>query len=132
MFFVPMVVTIGQRKLDKAPWGLVFKVGLGAVLGVLDVATDIYAIINFTLQRKFGFAKAVLAMVSVSMAIQLATVWMQGRKRGARHVSKEALIVITGFKPAIDAFRVISGAKGHVGDTIDIMFEVVLSKVTEM
>ena len=44
---------------------------------------------------------------------------------------KEALIVVTGFKPAVDAFRVISGAKAHNDDLFHPQFELVLAKVVE-
>ena len=131
-FFEAMAVKIGQRKLEQAPWGLIFKVGTGAVLGVLDVATDIYAIINFTMQGQHEFAKAVVAMVSVSMVIQVLMVYANGSKRGVRHVFKEALVVFTGFKSAVDAFRVISGVKAGVDDLVEPLFESILSKVVEV
>jgi hypothetical protein len=131
-FFVPMALTIGQRQLERAPWGLLFTVGTGAMLGMLDVATDVYAIANFTFQRKTGYAIAVAAAVSVSMAIQLITVCANGRKRGTMHVMKEAMIVLSGFKPAVDAFRVIGGAKIHEDDVIDPRFELILAKVVEL
>jgi hypothetical protein len=51
-FFVPMAHAIGQRKIEQAPWGLFWKVGLGAVLSMLDVTTDAYAIASFTLRGK--------------------------------------------------------------------------------
>jgi hypothetical protein len=131
-FFVAMVATIAQRKIETAPWGLIFKVGTGAVLGVLDVVTDVYAIANFTLQGKNGYARAVIASVSVSMAFQLLIVYINGKKRGMRHVAKEAMIVLSGFKPAVDALRVIRGAKAHEDETFDPMFELITTKIVEM
>ena len=131
-FFNQMAVVIGQRKLEQAPWGLIFKVGTGAILGVLDVATDLYTIANFTMQGKHGFAKAVVAMVSVSMVSQLLIVCVQGKKRGLWHLTKEALIVVTGLKPAVDAFRIISGTKAHLNDAIEKIFEHTISKLVEV
>jgi hypothetical protein len=131
-FFVPMATAIAQRKIETAPWGLIFQVGTGAFLGVLDVATDVYAIASFTLQGNRGYAGAVIAGVSVSMAIQLLLVYTNGKKRGKRHLVKEAMIVLSGFKPAVDAFRVIGGAKAHEDDTVDPMFELILAKSIEM
>ena len=130
-FFAPMAIVMGQRKLDRAVWGLVFKVGTGAVLGILDVATDIYAIANFMSQDNYGFASAVIAMVSVSTTLQVFIVYANGWKRGKQHVAKEVLIAMSGLKPAVDAFRVISGAKVGVDDLFDPHLELVLSKVGE-
>jgi hypothetical protein len=70
-------------------------------------------------------------MVSVSMVIQLSMVYANGKRRGNSHLIREALIVISGFKPAVDAFKVIGGAKAHKDDTFDPMFESVLAKVIE-
>jgi hypothetical protein len=131
-FFVPMAHTIGQRKIETAPWGLLWKVGLGAVLSILDVATDAYSIASFTQQGKEGYARAVIAGVSVSMAMQILLVYGNGRKRGTRHLMKEALIVVSGLKPAVDAFRVIGGSKAHKDETVDPMFELILAKIVEM
>jgi hypothetical protein len=131
-FFVAFAQTVGQRKIETAPWGLFWKVGVGAVLSVLDVATDVYAIANFTLRRKEGYARAVIAGVSVSIAIQLLIVYGNGKKRGMKHVMKEAMIVLSGVKPAVDAFRVIGGAAAHEDDTFDPMYELILAKVVEM
>ncbi len=58
-FFLPLALTIGQRKLDEAPWGLALKVGLGALLSITDVVTDIYAIFMLRKQSKKKFANAI-------------------------------------------------------------------------
>ncbi len=87
MFFAPLAVTIGQRKLDQAIWGLALKVGIGATLSILDVGTDVLAIYTFNQQGKHGFANACIAMVSVSMAVQLLIVYTQGKKKGAKIVA---------------------------------------------
>ena len=130
-FFVPMAVTIGQRKLDQAPWGLVWKVGFGAFLGILDLVTDVNAIYSFYVEGNHGFAKAVIAMISASMAVQLLLVYGNGKKRGNIFVLKEVLIVLSGLKPAVDAYRVVSGVKVGVEAAMDPMLELVLAKVIE-
>jgi hypothetical protein len=73
-----------------------------------------------------------VAAVSVSVAFQLLIVYGQGRKRGTKRVVKEALIVLSGLKPAVDAYRVVSGAKMHADDSFDPMFELVASKLVVM
>jgi hypothetical protein len=66
------------------------------------------------------------------MAIQLLVVYGNGKKRGKLHVMKESMIVLSGVKPAVDAFRVIGGAKAHENDTIEPLYELLLAKVVEM
>lgn len=36
-----MMVTISQEMLKTAPWGLIWRVGLGAALSILDLGTDL-------------------------------------------------------------------------------------------
>ena len=131
-FFGPMVVTMGKRKLVQAPWGLIFQVGSGAVLSVLDVGTDLYSVWMFTQQKEYTFAFAVIAMISVSMFTQLLFMLAIGKKKSAKEIGKEALIVISGFKPVVDAYRVVIGVKGGEHSGIDPMFEMTVSKILEM
>ena len=131
-FFVPMAVIIGQRKIDKALWGMAWKVGFGATLGVLDVATDIFAIANFTMQGNHRYASAVIASVSVSMATQAFCIYVMKKKRGVLVVSKEFFFLFTGLKPAIDAFRVLSGTKARTGDLFDPLTELLSFKMIEI
>jgi hypothetical protein len=35
-----MMVTISQEMLKTAPWGLIWRVSLGAALSILDLGTD--------------------------------------------------------------------------------------------
>ncbi len=92
------------------------------------MATDIYAILNFALQGQREFALAIAIMIAISFLVQVLIVWANGKTRGTKHVLKEALVVFTGFKPAVDTYRVVSGAKAHVDDLADPMTELIFSK----
>ena len=131
-WFPSMAVVIGQRKLDRAVWGVLWKVGLGAGLSIADVATDVYAVVNFTTQGNHGFARAVISMVTLCIAIQSFVVVLNSRKRGWRHLSKEIAIAVSGFKPAFDAYRVVSGTKAHPDDTLDPLLALMIGKICEM
>ena len=52
-------------------------------------------------------------------------VWGQNNKLGLRRVLYEMIPVIGGLKPAVDAFRVASGAKIEEGQTFDPLNEMV-------
>ena len=131
-FFVSMATTIGRRNLEQAPWGLVVKVGLGAVLSMLNIATDVFTILNFMRLDKRGFANASIGMIVLSVGLQSFVVYFQRKKRGVRVVLREMLVVLFFLKPAIGALRVLTGEKPHDGDTVDFALELVLSKVAEM
>ena len=108
-FFVSMATTIGKRKLLQAPWGLAAKVGGGAFLSLLNVATDIYTIYNFLREEKFGFAYATMGMLSFVIFSLLLLVYQQNRTKGAKTMFIEVMIVISFTKPAVGAYRVVSG-----------------------
>ena len=66
-----------------------------------------------------------LIYVTISLPPQLFTVWGQNRERGWKKVALEMFPVIAGLKPAIDAFRVASGAKIEEGQKLDPLTEMV-------
>ena len=78
-----------------------------------------------------SFAVATLSTVACSLLLQIALVYLQGRKRGAKRVFFESLIVLTSLKPAVDAYRVICGEE-HADDLIDPLKELIISKMAEM
>ena len=106
-----MAVTIGKRKLIEAPWGLVAKVGIGALLSMINVATNLYTLLDFLTQGQIGYAYATIGMLASSILIQLVFVYGQNRKRGVRQITKEWLIVIFHLKPVVGAYRVVIGRK---------------------
>jgi len=88
-----------------------FRVYFGAIISLLDVYTDIDAIVRFFKEGNDHFAYANIAFVAVSLVIQLLTVFLQNQKRGMKLVAYESMIVLMMIKPAIDSKRVASGAK---------------------
>ena len=131
-FFLSMATTIGKRKILKAPWGLGFKVGSGAVLSIANIATDIYTIYHFEREGMFFFANASIAVISLCMCINLIIVYAHRHKRGLRIMLQESLIVMSHLKPVFSAFRVFTGEKGHALDLLDPILDLTLSKVVEM
>jgi hypothetical protein len=59
-------------------------------------------------------------------------VWGQNRKLGMKRVVREWIPILLGYKPAVDAYRVATGAKQEVGTAVDPMFEMTWMKVIEM
>ena len=108
---------------------------MGAKLSLLDIVTDIYMIYQFLTSEEegqaiFGFIN--LGMVATSLLIQLLLVYGQNKKKGMKKVAYESLTALLFVKPAVDAFRVASGAETEEGSTVDPMAELVTTKGVEM
>jgi hypothetical protein len=131
-WFRPMIETISYRLLEEVPWGLKMRVTVGAITSMADLLTDIYVTYTFGRDGKGGYFKASLASLITSIWIQMLLVWLQNRKLGMRRVVREWFPILLGYKPAIDAYRVATGAKQEVGQGFDPMFEMTFMKTTEM
>ena len=127
-----MFLTIAMRKMKRVMWGLIMRVGLGAFLSFLDMTTDMYSINMFIKNNQTGFAYATLLMIGLNMIIQMLLVFAQNRRQGAAVVLREFLIVLSCFKPGIDAYRVCTGAESEVGATVTPMMEMMASKMVEV
>ena len=117
----------------RAPWGLIFQVFLGASLSFADLGTDILAILLFREQERYSFALAIIAMISFTIFLHL--VIISSRKKPMKAWTREALIVVSGLKPAFDAFRVVSSFtnRNHEQTVLgeDLLFEVSVTKIIE-
>jgi hypothetical protein len=86
----------------------------------------------FWSDKKYGYFKASLASLMVSVGIQMFVVWGQNRKLGMLRVMREWFPVLIGFKPAVDAYRVAKGKKQQVGQSFDVLTEMTYMKGIEM
>jgi hypothetical protein len=86
----------------------------------------------FWSDKKYGYFKASLASLMVSMGIQMLVVWGQNRKLGMKRVVREWLPILIGFKPAVDAYRVAKGEKQEAGQATDALTELSAMKMVEM
>lgn len=112
-FFAPMAAVIGQWKLNQATWGRLAQTALGTCFSILDVGTDISAVITFMRDGQKQFAFAILGVTGASMAIQLLIACVNVKRRGVKYMALEFLLILVGVKPVVDAYRVISGHKKH-------------------
>ena len=116
----------------QAPWGMVFRVSLGAFLSLADLVTDLMTIERFSRERRRGYAIASICMVGVCVLMQCGIVYLQNKKRGKLRILQESLYVLTFVKPAVDAYRVCSGEEAHKDDAFDSFMEMMLMKGIEM
>jgi hypothetical protein len=59
-------------------------------------------------------------------------IWAQNKKLGMMRVLRELFPILLGYKPAIDAYRVATGARQEVGKATDPMVEMAFMKAIEM
>ena len=130
--FATLSLDIAKKKLVVAPLGMYYRVGVGAVISTADVVTDVITIVRFFSEGRVRYATASIGMIGASMSLQLFLVYLNGRKRGASRVCQEAATVILGLKPAIDAFRIVSGDEKREDEPFAPSTEMMLMKCCEM
>jgi hypothetical protein len=112
--------------------GLKARVTFGAVTSMTDLLTDVYVTNMFWRDEKYGYFKASLASLVLSVGIQMLGIWGQNRKLGMKRMLREWIPILLGYKPAVDAYRVATGAKHEVGTALPPQAEMTFTKVVEM
>ena len=109
-------------------YGLVWRVGVGALLSSVDAATDIYVVRTYYREGLHGQANAMLGMICANLAIQLLIVIGQYQNKRWTVKLKEAWITLLFLRPIVDAFRI---STNHDDDktTIDPLAEMIMNKV---
>jgi hypothetical protein len=108
-----------------------FRLYLTASVSVADVGSDVFSVAVNYRDGKTGLASALLATVLLSMSFQILIVVVAHRHHGKRRLMLEILFVLTGVKPFVDVWRILSG-KVNVGAPLDTKNERVACKVTEI
>jgi hypothetical protein len=128
----PMFEEIVMKLFMKSKLGLKARVTVGAATSMVDLVTDVYVTNMFWRDKKYGYFKASLASLAVSIGIQMLVVWAQNRKLGIKRVLREWFPILIGFKPAVDAYRLAKGDKQEAGQAFDAMAELSFMKCIEM
>ena len=119
-----------QNLARDSVYGLVWRVGIGALLSSVDAATDIYVVGTYYSEGLHGQANAMLGMISANLAIQLLIVLAQHQKKRWTVKLKEALITLLFLRPIIDAFRISTNHDDEEA-TIDPLAEMLTNKVRQ-
>ena len=122
-----MMNTIALRLVGDVGWGLKLRVIIGATLSTLDLTTDAFVTYMFWTNRRDIFFQCSVAMLGSSIFLMLLVVYGQNRKMGGKRLLLEMIPVVTGLKPAVDAFRVASGAQIKEKQTFEPLAEMVRS-----
>ena len=110
-------------------YGLVWRVGVGALLSSVDAATDIYVVGTYYSEGLNEQANAMLGMIIVNLSIQLLIVLGQYQKKRWTVKLKEVLITLLFLRPIVDAYR-ISNNHDDEEATFDPLAEMIFNKVS--
>ena len=112
-------------------YGLMWRVGLGALLSSVDVATDIYVVGTYYSEGLNEQANVMLGMISANLVVQLFVVLVQYQKKRWTGKLKEALITLLFMRPIVDAYRI---STSHEDDetTFDPLLEMIINRVSVM
>ena len=104
---------------------------MGAGLSISDLITDVFVIISYLNNGDTAQAYSLMAMVGLSIAIQLVIAFIQNRKKGKWLLIWEMLIVLSGLKPAVDAYRVATGYEDELS-ALEPLMDMSLGKGAEL
>ena len=100
-------------------YGMVWRVGIGAVLSMVDAMTDIYVILKYYRSGVLeSQANAMLAMIVTNTGIQIFVALVCYKKKSWKVLVKEVLICLLFLRPAVDAFRVSTDHKDSKPDSL--------------
>jgi hypothetical protein len=131
-WFRPLIETIAVNLFKNSKIGLKARVTFGAVTSMTDLLTDVYVTYMFRKDKKYGYFKASLASLVASIGLQMLCVLGNNKKLGMKRVLRECIPILLGYKPAVDAYRVATGAKQEVGTAMLPMYELTGMKCVEM
>jgi hypothetical protein len=132
VWFRPTMEVIAARLMDNSPLGLKTRVGVGTVVSIGDTVSDVLMVVSFLSTGQTGAAYATIAMVGLSMLLQIVVAVAQNKHRGWVAVAYEVGIVLCFLKAPVDAYRVASGQKQQPGDPVAPFMMLTISKILEM
>jgi hypothetical protein len=132
VWFRPTMEAIATRRMRSSPLGLKMRVGVGALVSIGDTVSDVLMVLSFLSTGQIGAAYGTIAMVGLSMLLQIAVAVYQKQHHGWVAVAYEVGIVLCFLKAPVDAYRVASGQKQQPGDPMDPLNMLTVGKVLEM
>ena len=131
LIFEPIIIGIAKVLMVASILGLAKRVVLGAGLSIMDMITDIFVIRDYLRIGDTTSAHTLMAMIGLSISLQLILAYVQNRKKSKWVILRELLIVLSGLKPAVDAYRVATDYESEL-NTFDPLMDMSLGKNTEL
>ena len=132
VWFRPMMNVVAQRLMKSAPLGLKLRVTTGVLICLGDLASDIFAVDAFMHAGKHRTAHALMAMLGLTMLLQIVVVVLSKRNQGWRGLLPEILVVLLGLKAPWDAYHVFRGDKRADGVLLSPLEEMMICRAVEV
>ena len=127
----PMFVELAQYSLNTSKFGMLFRVSVGAILSTVDLASDVYmTALFFSTPGLEGYGRTNAVFIGLTMLVQIMVACVQNSSKPSTFL-KEVLIVLTGLKPAADAWKVGSGVEKEEHHSFSPLTEMTYCKCTE-
>ncbi|GMH67149.1 hypothetical protein TrST_g14100 [Triparma strigata] len=98
-------VEIAQYNLTTSNFGLRLRVFAGELLSTIDLITDVYMTVKFfNTDGQEGYGRVNAWLIGLTMFSQICVGYANNAKKPS-HFLKDALAILVGFKPALDAYR---------------------------
>ena len=110
-------------------YGLVWRVGVGALLSSVDAATDVYVVGTYYSEGLSTQANAMLGMIIANLSIQLLIVLGQNQKKRLTVKLKEVMITLLFLRPIVDAYRISTNYDDEEA-AADSLVEMLVNKVS--
>lgn len=130
--FRPLLNGIAKRLLEGAHWGQNSRIATGATVSILDMASDVYMVYQYSATGQTTAAISVLCILAVSTVVQMLIVYLQNKRRGWGIIIREFILVFSCLKPAVDAYRVIRGGDVDPLLVLEPLQEVAFCKFAEL
>ena len=125
-------IEFAKYNLATSNFGLVARVCVGAVLSVVDLATDIFMTVQFFQTKgQEGYGRVNAILIGLTLGIQILTNYAQNHRKLGVFV-RETAVILSGFKPAVDAYRVGAGIEQEQHQTVEPLAEMSVMKTIEV
>mmetsp|Transcript_3124 Transcript_3124/g.6299 ORF Transcript_3124/g.6299 Transcript_3124/m.6299 type:complete len:652 (+) Transcript_3124:124-2079(+) len=123
---------LAWRLISDALWGLKFRVTCSAIFGLGEMITDIIVAVEL---HNNGFkiaSRLIMSMVATSLSLQTVISIVQNKKLGLKRICVELFFVMTGLRPALDAYRVAKQKEREKGQPFEPFLELMITRIIEM
>ncbi|GMH72745.1 hypothetical protein TL16_g05998 [Triparma laevis f. inornata] len=131
-WFQTTLKIVSKGVVRTAPWGLFWRVTVGAVLSVADLLTDVNVARQYHEDGRHNYRNMCIVSILAAMFLQLVLVFSQHKHQGFFRVMREGFWVLTGLKTTADAYRVATAQQKEHGSMMDPLEEMTYSKCIEI
>ena len=127
-----MINAVAIKLLGKVGWGVKSRVFVGAALSTVDLVTDVFVTYTFWRDRRDTFFQYSVAMLGSTMFLMVLMSIVQNHKNGLNKILRDLILIVTGLKPAVSAYKVATAKEIEEGQTMNPFLEMSYSKGIEM